>query len=163
LIGGQKLVIKAVDRNEDFIQNLIESEKRFWDYVVSGNMPEIDGSDSSVEILNDYYPLSKPESILLPQEADDLILTYRANKEIEETAKLAKQEVENKLKIMLGENEAGFINEYIVKWKSAKAREIFDGKRFKEEKPDVYSQYLKQGEPSRRFSINKIKEETSNG
>ncbi len=41
----------------------------------------------------------------------------------------------------------------IATWKASKAAKRFDAKAFEQAEPDVYKQYLKEGEPSRRFLI----------
>src|SRR5690625_3499769 len=57
LIGGQKFVWKEIERDDEFIEMMIEAEKHFWnEHVLKGIPPEIDGSRSASELLNKMYP-----------------------------------------------------------------------------------------------------------
>ena len=51
------------------------------------------------------------------------------------------------------DNEKATAGEYVVSWKTSKPRETFDSKRFKSDHPEMYTNYIKQGEPSRRFEV----------
>ena len=62
-----------------------------------------------------------------------------------------KDEAANKLKVMLGENETGIINDITVSWKNV-TTERLDTKRFKAEVPEIYSYYATSS-ISRRFTI----------
>lgn len=153
LIGGNKFVYKLIKRNDEFIERLIQIEKDFWQHVVDGTMPAVDGSESSSEALKRLYPESKDMEIILPDTAELWIRQYEAASDDERAAKERKQEAQNVLENMLGECERGRVGERIVSWKSTKPREIFDGKRFQADYPELYKQYIKIGEPYRRFSV----------
>jgi len=55
------------------------------------------------------------------------------------------------IKVMLGENETGIINDITVSWKNV-TTERLDTKRFKAEVPEIYSYYATSS-ISRRFTI----------
>jgi predicted phage-related endonuclease len=112
----------------------------------------MDGSEASTELMNRLYPESKSKSqIVLPDEALKLISQYEIGKEREKEASEMKDEAANKLKAMLGDNEAGCINDKTVSWKSLTA-ERFDSKKLKNDMPDIYNKYLAKSS-YRRFAI----------
>ena len=62
---------------------------------------------------------------------------------------MLKQEIQLEMK----EAETAFVGNYKVTWKTTKPRETFDTKKFKAEHPELVSNYIKIGKPSRRFVI----------
>jgi putative phage-type endonuclease len=152
LIGGNQFRWKFVERDEELIAMLIQLETEFWGYVQSNVPPSLDGSEASVKFLSERFPDSVPMSRLeLPQEAAPLIEEYNfACEEIEKHTE-KKQEAENLLKQMLGENEAGTVKDTIVTWKTI-TQERIDSKTLKSEHPKLFQKYANKTS-YRRFSI----------
>ena len=152
LIGGNQFRWKFIERDDDFINMLIQIEADFWWHVQTNMPPPIDGSEASAKFIAEKFPDSVPLSkIELPENAADLILKYEsANekiKEYEEQKRLA----ENQLKQMLGEHEAGIARDMVVSWKTV-SQERLDSKTLKAEHPTLYKKYTAQTS-HRRFSI----------
>ncbi|MBP2638297.1 MAG: putative phage-type endonuclease [Firmicutes bacterium] len=156
LIGGNTFVHKVVVRDDAFIERMIEVQKQFWDHVVNGTMPAVDGSDACADALKSLYPESNGKMVALPAIAESFITQYESAKQDEDAAKLRKQEAQHSLEELLGDNEIGQINGRAVNWKSRKAPERFDSKTFKVDFPDLHAKYAKVGEPSRWFSIKEM-------
>lgn len=157
LIGGNKFRWDVIERDEEIINYLIEIETDFWQRVIEKRPPEVDGSDSSTNLLNLLYPAESviDDAAELPAELDSLIDKLESvNAEIKKY-EAKKAEIENKIKAMLGEYERGYTNEYTVKWSVVNSNR-FDSKRFAKEHPDLYRQYV-QASTYRRFSISKNK------
>lgn len=89
-------------------------------------MPAVDGSDASVAALKKLYPDSNGQEITLPDTAEIWIKQYESAGEEEKAAKERKQEAQNTLQNMLGQNECGKVGGRIVSWKSTKGRANFD-------------------------------------
>ena len=152
LIGGNSFKWKFIERDEELISMLIQLEAEFWDYVQSNIPPELDGSDAAKKFLNSRFPDSVPLSkIDLPDNAADLIRQYDYACEQLEQITEHKQEAENLLKQMLGNNEAGVIGDRIITWKSI-SQERLDSKTLKAEHPVLYKKYANKTS-HRRFSI----------
>lgn len=147
LIGGNTFKYKAIDRDEELIEMIIEIEKNFWDCVVNDIPPNIDGSESCTNLLNSL----KNCSIILPNEADELIKEYNLNKEKEKFYADKKDECINKIKAMMEDNEIGAINNSIITWRNT-STERLDSKKLKEEQPEIYEKYIKKT-ITRRFLI----------
>lgn len=156
LIGGNKFIYKYIERDEEIINYLIQIETEFWRMVENKTPPAVDGSKSSTEVLKILYPESEPDTeIVLPAEAEDLIVAYERAVEEEKAAKERKEEAANKLKALLGEYETGKISDKLVSWKTIKSSKL-DTKAIKETCPDIYQKFIKEN-TYRKFSIKKIK------
>lgn len=158
LIGGQKFVWKEIERDDEFIEMMIQREKNFWEnHVLAGVPPEIDGSTSATELLNQMYPGDNGETIMLKSdEAEMLIEAIESIKaEVKEKEKLQKK-YENQLKLMIGEASVGVTPSYEVKRKTIIQNRL-DAKRLREELPDIAEKYTKQSK-SLRMTIKQIQE-----
>src|SRR5690606_24706313 len=142
LVGGQRLIITHVDRDDELIDQLIEMELEFWQHVTDGTPPPVDGSDDARELLDRLYPEADPESVaVLPPDAEDLIRAYHEAREAERQAAERRQEAENRLKALLGDKAIGRIAGHdVVTWKPVTSQRL-DSKRLRAERPDVYEQY----------------------
>jgi predicted phage-related endonuclease len=77
-------------------------------------------------------------------------------KALEGDVKAQKQEIQNRLCSMLGDNEIGLVrdgeNARKVSWKTIPGRVTIDSKKLREEEPEIFEKYSKQGATTRRFS-----------
>ena len=131
---------------------LIELEKDFWDHVQNGTPPPLDGSKASAKFLAERFHDSIPKSqITLPDTAVDLLAQYDEACEELEAVNERKQQAENLLKEMMGENEVGTAGDRIVTWKSV-SQERLDSKTLKVEHPALCKKYTSKTS-YRRFEI----------
>ena len=147
------------------ISMLFEAEHEFWKSVEERTMPDVDGMKSTSEALAEMYPQAKADSVLqLPStdELEKIFADYERYDAIIEDSKLLKTECENRLKVLMGDNEVCIVGDgdtqHKITWKNVKGRTTIDGKKLQKEMPDVYEQYKKVGAPSRRFEIKNKKE-----
>lgn len=156
LVGGQKLVITHVDRDDELIAYLIEREAEFWQHVVDGTPPPVDGSDDARELLDRLYPEADPESVaVLPPDAEELIRAYHEARAAEREAAQRRQEAENRLKALLGDKAIGRIAGVdVVTWRPVTSQRL-DTKRLRAERPDVYEQYAT-ASTYRRFAVKEV-------
>ena len=131
---------------------LIELEADFWNHVQDCTPPPLDGSDAAAKFLAQRFPSSVPKStITLPDTATDLLAQYDEACEQLEIITEQKQEAENLLKEMMGDNEIGTAGGRIVTWKSV-VQERLDSKTLKAEHPALYKKYANKTS-YRRFTI----------
>lgn len=155
LVGGQRMVIKEVNRDEDLISLIIEAEKDFWTMHVEKRIPPpLDGSYDAESYLKGRFPVSnKSIEINLKAENKENITRYISLKEnikaMEEEAKT----LENNIKQELGEAEKGLVDNFTVYWKSVVSNRV-DSKVLKDRYPGVYSEVCR-GIESRRFEVRK--------
>ena len=152
LIGGNTFKWKFIERDEELISILIRLEGNFWDYVKEQISPPLDGSDASTKFLNQRFPDSVPLSkIDLPPDAVALIQQYDAACEQLEHITEQKQESENLLKQMIGDNEVGIAGDRIITWKTL-SQERLDSKTLKAEHPTLYKKFSNKTS-YRRFTV----------
>ena len=151
LIGGNNFVYYEVARDEGLIQPMIKLEQNFWKHVKNRIPPEVDGSDASTEYLNKLFKDCNRSTIVLPEDAMDLIRGYEETSDQIKDLNSQKEELANKMKLLLQENEEGIIGERKIKWVSVESNRL-DQKKFKNELPEVYDKYVCSSS-YRRFSI----------
>lgn len=157
LIGGNKFVYKQIQRDDELIHMLIEAEQDFWqNYVVPKIMPPADSSTACTNILGQLYGQSNGNTIDLDAEAKTLLEQRQLLKASQEALDEKINEIDNIIKSKLGDNEAGTVDKYLVKWTNTISHKL-DSKLLKSQYPDIYQECLKESS-SRRFSVKEIKE-----
>ena len=152
LLGGNHFIVEEVLRDNEVIANITAMEAAFWKSVVDRTQPEIDGSASTAEALSAMYPQSDTTSVILPEEADDILSYYMKIKESEASIKEEKLLCENKLKSLLGQAECGKSPKGIsVSWKSVETSRI-DTSRLKTEVPQIAERFTVKSQ-TRKFVV----------
>lgn len=155
LIGGNRFLWQEIQRDEDIIDYLIRIESDFWHLVETRTPPAIDGSHASTEALKLLYPESVEKTIELPHEAEQLIEERDRLKATIAGYEAELAAIENKLKAMLGEAEAGRIGNKLVTWKTVTSRRV-DSKRLQKLHPDIYKECIKESS-YRRFDVRDLR------
>lgn len=153
LIGGQKFIWKEVPRNEEDINGLLEAYKEFWHKVQNNIMPDVDGSEDCKKALGRKFAGGQVEAVTLPIVLKESLIRIDELKELKSNIETEIAENENKIKIALGDNEVGLLEDRKVTWKSQNGRTTVDSKKLKADLPDIYSKYSKVGNPVRVFKI----------
>lgn len=144
----------TIERSEDEITALIESEKTFWnEYVLKNKQPDVDGTESSSNSLNILYPSDNGQSIILSETLfDEYDYLTSQKKEYEEKVELIKQKIQSQM----GESSTAESTKHCVSWKK-QIRNRVDTKELKAKYPDIHKECLTTS-TSRVFKV-KIKEE----
>lgn len=153
LIGGQKLIWKRIERDKNDIAVLRDAECDFWQKVQSGEMPNVDGSQSCTDALNARFSASRSAEIDLPADCERTIKQIMQAEESKKELEGVIAENKNRLRELLGENEVGRVGDFQVTWRAGKPRVTFDGKKLKEEMPEVYQKFTKISAPIRTLRI----------
>lgn len=142
LIGGQKYVDKVIEKDNEFIEFLIQKEKEFWE-CVKNNTPPTD--TPAVEL----YVKDNGETIELDllQDLTDWDLIVEKEKELKAQKEEVKTRIQNKMK---DNQTATWLNRKVT-WKTQVTNRL-DTKRLKEEQPQIYQQYLVASE-TRKFTV----------
>ena len=155
LLGGQKLEIYRIERDEAMITRLIELERRFWHYVETDTPPPADGSASAEMALRVLFPADTGEVIDLSNNAG-LTAAFVELKAVRQSIS-EKEKREAELKQMLqqamGDATKAIFTNGAISWKKAKDSIGFDVVQLLKDKPYLQAKYplLKTG--SRRFII----------
>lgn len=156
LIGGNHFQYEELARDEDTIRMVIAMEKAFWHNNILGVVPP-KADETSGPALDTLYPASGNTSIILPDEADQLIKQLNDLKEVEAQVKAEKTKTENQIKALLKDAECGKTPAgYSVRWKTSSTSRL-DTTKLKAEQPDIVAKYTKTSS-YRRFSITAPKE-----
>lgn len=155
LIGGQHFEYKYIPRNESFIDQMIREVTEFWEGNVQAKIPPaVDGTDSTTEAIKKQYPRqAEGTQIALPSVADTWFKRYDELKVLENTLKQEKQECENQLRVLLGENEVGLYEDRKVSWKYQEGRKSIDSKKLEKEFPNAYNACVKQAKGGRVLRV----------
>lgn len=99
-----------MERNERFIEALMEEEYKFWTrHVLAGIPPEIDGSEATTKALKLLHPEDNGRVIVLPPEATGWLVERETLGQEMKALKARKDEIDNKLRHAVGPNSFGEI------------------------------------------------------
>ena len=98
-----------VDRDDKFIEAMIEKEAFFWTQVLDKIPPEPDGSIATTDTLKRLYPEDSGEIVPLPAEAAEWDRDIVISKGVIKRVESEKRAAENKLKAALGTATTGVL------------------------------------------------------
>lgn len=151
LIYGREFKYYRIERDEEMIADLIRIEEDFWqNYVLKRQIPSPDGSKLADSIIAEYYKQTIAETIPL-MGFNEKIKRRQELSEIMGKMDTEKRQIEQELKLYLGEAEIAENEQYRVSWKAVQSNRL-DEKRLKEEQPEIYEKY-KKSVLSRRFTV----------
>ena len=164
LLGGQELQVFRIERNETMIAQLIELERRFWQYVHEDTPPPVDGSDSADLALRCLFPDSNTETIDLST-SEEWNNTFERLTSVRHTLQeLSAEEALLKQRIQQQLGEAGkavFLNGGVT-WKRSKDSVTLDTNKLSQEHPQLTQTYLTTKRGNRRFLITPYATEQTN-
>ncbi|WP_406322783.1 YqaJ viral recombinase family protein [Streptomyces sp. NBC_00519] len=106
LLGGNRLIIHRVERDEQLVENLVEIVGRFWQHVLDRTAPPIDGSKATEDLLGHLYDVKADASTVAdPAEVLPLLERRRELKAREQRTADELREIDNWLKATAGEAE----------------------------------------------------------
>lgn len=102
---------EAIDceRNESFIDLVIEKCRAFWACVEGNTWPPVDGSDWTAQALKTLYPRDNGAEVFLPTEAAQWDAELAEAKEQKKLAEAHEKEITNRFKAALGEATFGVL------------------------------------------------------
>lgn len=151
LVGGNSFYCHEVYRDEEYIKDLVTKEKAFWDCVQNKIPPALDGSQATINYINQTYPISNQKDMELPFEAETLISSYLDVEETIKTLTTQKNILANQLKDIMKENEKGYVGDHVVKWTTV-TKQSLDSKKLKAVLGNDYDDYLKTSS-YRKFTV----------
>lgn len=151
LIYGKEFKYYRIDRDDEVIENLIRIEKEFWNgNVIPRIMPDPDGSKTADLAIAERF--KNAQSAIIPLSGFDERLRRRQELlAVMEHMEKEKRQIDQELKLYLGDAETAENEHYRVSWKNV-SRSSLDEKRLKEEEPEIYEKYHRVT-TSRRFTV----------
>ncbi|MFM9368092.1 YqaJ viral recombinase family protein [Streptomyces sp. Da 82-17] len=121
LLGGNRLVVHRVERDEQLVEHLVALVGEFWQGVLDGTPPPIDGSPATEELLGHLYDVrAGAETVADPAEVLPLLERRRELKAREQRTADELREVDNKLRATAGEAEVVKVQgEVAFTWKQS--------------------------------------------
>lgn len=155
LVLGTGFYHYTIERDEDMCALLLEKERAFWSLVEAGTPPGWDGSPAAADILRNKYPGHQSGiSVELSKVTTQDIAEYHKLCGYIDGLEKQREAIKQRLLDDVGEAEFGTIDgETVARRIWINGRETLDGKRLKAEKPEIYSEYAKQGAGYARLDI----------
>lgn len=149
--------IRKVPFNKAEAAALMQLEEQFYfDYIIGGKEPPMDGSEATSKVLSDKYIGGQIEPVEMPLEFIDKAQRLSViNGKIKEL-QTEKSTIENEAKNFLGNDEHGYCGNYHFDWTTSKCRATIDSKKLKAEYPAIYDKCVKVAKPTRRFTFKEV-------
>ena len=142
LIGNEELVIHKLERDEDYIEEIMKLEEIFWNNCILGNeLPMPDGSSDYSKTLDTLYKDSKCEELIL-FEAEKILERYDEVVKIYKDFEKEKKAIEQYLKLQMQNYEIAYVGDRKITWKKQE-RNTIDTTRLKKEHPEIVAGYMK--------------------
>lgn len=152
VIYGKEFRYCKIERDEEAIQNLVKTEKEFWEeYVLKGILPNPDGSEGADNAIRQMFPQSSEKTLLLPEQMEEKLLRRQSIQEQIDQMDAQKRKIEQELKLYLGDAGSAENERFRISWKTVSSSRL-DEKRLKEEAPELYQKFRKTSS-SRRFTV----------
>jgi len=153
LIGGQDFRIYEVPADTELQEIMIAKEREFWGMVKAGTPPDPVCLADAIHLFgkNDVHEEVEADADTLTV-IEELIHINQAIKNLEMRSDALKSKIITYMGAR-GDVLTDKDGNAICTYKLSNGRKTFDGKTFGKDHPDLYAQYLKQGEPSRRFLL----------
>lgn len=141
LIYGREFKYYRIERDDEVIENLIRIEKEFWNnHVLPRVMPDPDGSKTADIVIAERFKDAQSNTILLSG-FDERLRRRQELLTVMEHMEKEKRQIDQELKLYLGDAETAENEHYRVSWKNV-SRSSLDEKRLKEEEPEIYEPML---------------------
>ena len=142
LIYGREFKYYKIERDEEMLADLIQIEKDFWEnHVRKKVLPKPDGPELADSVIAEYFKKSREETVALTG-FDEKLNRRQELSEMIESMGTEKRQIEQELKLFMGEAELAESGQYRISWKPVSSQRL-DEKRLKEERPEVYEKYRK--------------------
>lgn len=154
LVGGQRLEVREVERDDRAIETLLALEEEFFSYIASDRPPPPDGSASAKEALAALHPSATTGKVARLSGAlwDDL-RALRAREEQLAVVERQRDELKQRIQAEMGDAEVAISphDTEVAKWTNVTSHRL-DTARIRKERPDLYDTYGVASE-SRRFTL----------
>lgn len=148
----------TLDRDQEEIALLIENEREFWEnHVLTGTAPAPSGTDNTDDYIKEQYPQAETdEPVGLYGMETDMRRYQELKSEIKALEREVK-EIEQKLKLSLGDASKGIAQGYTVTWGNYSRAGGYDTDKLADEFPEAAAACRKPDTTYRRFNIKEDK------
>jgi predicted phage-related endonuclease len=152
LVGGQRLELVEVERDDDAIRRLLALEEDFYGYLIRDEPPPPDGSSSAREAVAALFPNAVAgKAVRLDAVAVADYRELKARKEQRDAIERQIAALENRLKLVMGEAEVALSqhDEELIRWRNVPTTRT-DVKALRARHPEIAAEFVTTSE-TRRF------------
>lgn len=152
VILGQGFLYRKILRDESLIQNLTSIEEQFWkNHVLTGKMPDPDGSKACDEVLAQYFKTAASGSSIPLIGFDEKLKRREELSCLIQKLEREQKQIDQEVKAYMKDCETASSERYRVSWSQIETVRL-DTKRIKEELPEIYQNFSSVTQ-SRRFTV----------
>lgn len=152
LIGGSDFRIYTVEADRELQQMLLDAAAEFWSRVLRGDPPE---PVTVADAVARWGRASRADLVMADEDALLAIKTLHTARESIKAAEAIEESARAVVLRALGEADTlvDAAGKTLCTWKASAGAKRFDAAAFKAAQPDLYEQFVKHGEPTRRFLL----------
>lgn len=154
LVYGKGFYTYTLERDQAEIDALMAAEAEFWPLVENNTPPALDGGEASEKAISTVYADSVPGSVQLFGREGMLEDYFRLKEQKEELEEQLGQ-IENTIKVDMGENDSGVCSGFKVSWKTQQ-RSTFQAKDFQRQHPEIPLDGFYKISSSRPFKVTRM-------
>lgn len=149
--AGEKLAIYTINKDADLEEELLRRGHEWWVRHVVGDEPPEPVNESDVLLL---YPSDNSPSVEATESIAETLAELQTIKAQINELEVKAGHKQMAIKRFMGDASALLCNDKtLATWKNSKPVKRFDIEAFKAANPKLYSQFITEGEPTRRFLI----------
>lgn len=123
-IGGQRVIVHRIERDEKLIDDLLAIAAEFWGWVTTGTQPPLDGSHATGQLLDRIHAHPTRKDVIADAaEVEKWLAIRRTAHEQMAAADIAATEADNHLKALAGDGTDVYIRgELAYTWRPRKGQ-----------------------------------------
>jgi len=152
-IAGGSPELYEVPADRELQEMIIEACAAFWKRVIEGNPP--DAVCYSDAVARFGHSAAKG-AVVASSEVLDAVIDLRSVRDSKASLEAREEELRGRLIIALGDAGDTLVDAAgatLLTYRLSSGRKLFDAKALERERPEIYQQYLKQAESTRRFLL----------
>jgi putative phage-type endonuclease len=145
LVGGQKLELTTIERNQRAIDLLLMLEEQFYGFLQRDELPPPDGSDSAREAINAYFAEGTPgRAYRFDKDGMSLYRELVTRREQEKAVKVQRVAIENRIKALMGDAEVALSphDDELIRWPTVSSTRV-DVTALRAEHPEIAERFGK--------------------
>jgi predicted phage-related endonuclease len=144
LVAGEGLVIRKVEWDEEMAEKILSAEASFYEMVLSGQPPVVDGNEVTAKVIEKLYPRHTAEKVVdLGLDFYEAASEYYNIKEQIKPMNERSSELRSYMLSQMGDAEIVRVDgKPIVSFKNNKDGTKFSAEKFREEYPDLYQNFV---------------------
>lgn len=152
LVFGKEFLIREIAYDAEIIENIRQMEQNFWSNHIEKRVPPApDGSERADHLILGKFGNAEAGKEILLTGFKEKIARRKELVSLMGNLDQEKKQIEQELKLYLGDAESAEGEGYKVSWKNLLTNRL-DSERLKIERPEIYQEYLKQ-QNTRRLTI----------